>query len=829
MFCHQCKAFWKEAVSKTEAPDVLQSCEDVHWQYHEKVIHQNVRALKRESDHGCHICRIVYATPTSHERQTLLKDHNEPLSIVLILDPSKGPHPILLAEFREAPSDAVRIPRRIVACCSGLLEDRTSDISIENKKHTDLISGELAATIQLGSEMDQSHTGSDGALHLAAFWLKTCISKHETCQLPSTNASTSFVPTRLVDVSGDSIRLIESNLEIGADSDRRFLALSHCWGPTPIIRTLNENYEAHRKAIAPESLSKTFREAVQVTRKLGFRYIWIDSLCIKQDDAQDWAAEAATMCDVYQHATLTIAAAHASSGDIGCFTQRDGLVHFPFSIDLPHDTESRRILFASYGGSTLNHRSALYSRAWVLQEQLLSPRMLVFDGPYIHWECLEMHGSEGMPTSGLSRLELSHKRVRSGIMDTAEYFNHIGATEDDYKDRYTQSRNKHHYWCRIVMDFTFRGMTKPADRLVAIAGVASALGRRTKSEYLAGLWSEHFAAGLLRGISHIERFPSDIYGPDGFEAENNALKWEKQNLAPSWSWAAVTAPVTFSTSATASASRICEVISASVEGSINKQTGRAEIRGHVRRGYVNPVYPYTVRGAAAKYPQMTMAEATRYPGGQYSTFKRRAFQPYLYFLFSETPPSSSTRTGTGKAKGAGKATSPPEHLASHGPFRFVRGCFEPDELLSPAQEITFLAIAQDHAGGQLHKITTSHRADDALKVHSLALVPSPSGKGEYIRVGLAVWDECAWYGYLCGFKNQNNRFVERVQQRQADGRRRKEHAWERVGRKWWWDDFELYEQVEKGAHEHAFQEDCLPDRAKYRAGIEVEERVVVIV
>src|SRR3990170_3947266 len=77
---------------------------------------------------------------------------------------------------------------------------------------------------------------------------------------------------------------------------------------------------------------------------------------IRQDDSEDWQAEAATMCDVYRYATLTIAAAHAPGGDVGCFEERDGLLQLPFVVDIPIpdgadgvQSGNARNLFTCYG------------------------------------------------------------------------------------------------------------------------------------------------------------------------------------------------------------------------------------------------------------------------------------------------------------------------------------------------------------------------------------------------------------------------------------------------------------------------------------------------
>lgn len=69
-------------------------------------------------------------------------------------------------------------------------------------------------------------------------------------------------------------------------------------------------------------LPKTFQEAIALTRKLGVRYLWIDSLCIIQDDHHGWEVESAKMATIYSLSYLTIAATHAADSQQGCFSTR---------------------------------------------------------------------------------------------------------------------------------------------------------------------------------------------------------------------------------------------------------------------------------------------------------------------------------------------------------------------------------------------------------------------------------------------------------------------------------------------------------------------------
>jgi hypothetical protein len=126
MFCEQCQRFWQEAISKAEVPQSISRCEDVKWTYHETVLHRDVLELKHTSDLRCRLCRIIHSTPTDYEHETLLKDVDEPVDVVLSLDPNKGPHPVLSVEFCGPEAHGIKISKRLVASCSGILNERES-------------------------------------------------------------------------------------------------------------------------------------------------------------------------------------------------------------------------------------------------------------------------------------------------------------------------------------------------------------------------------------------------------------------------------------------------------------------------------------------------------------------------------------------------------------------------------------------------------------------------------------------------------------------------------------------------------------------------------
>lgn len=102
----------------------------------------------------------------------------------------------------------------------------------------------------------------------------------------------------------------------------KYVTLSHCWGHGNHLKLSKANIESFSENLEIETLSQTFIDSMVVTLRMSLRYLWIDSLCIIQDDPDDLSEEIAKMCDVYRNGTLNVAAVHARDGDGGCFTER---------------------------------------------------------------------------------------------------------------------------------------------------------------------------------------------------------------------------------------------------------------------------------------------------------------------------------------------------------------------------------------------------------------------------------------------------------------------------------------------------------------------------
>ncbi|KAF2811222.1 heterokaryon incompatibility, partial [Mytilinidion resinicola] len=106
--------------------------------------------------------------------------------------------------------------------------------------------------------------------------------------------------------------------------DTNYVALSHYWGNTHTFITTSTNLAKTYEGIPWLELPKTFQDAVIINRRLGIRYLWIDSLCILQDSESDWHFESARMGEIYTNSYITSAASLAPNGGTGIFHSRSG-------------------------------------------------------------------------------------------------------------------------------------------------------------------------------------------------------------------------------------------------------------------------------------------------------------------------------------------------------------------------------------------------------------------------------------------------------------------------------------------------------------------------
>jgi hypothetical protein len=298
------------------------------------------------------------------------------------------------------------------------------------------------------------------------------------------------------------------------------------WGPEPHFRTTLSNIADFEQSISLKELPRTFQDAILVARRLGFRFLWIDSLCIIQDSRKDWAQEAASMHLYYRRSALTIAVDCARGdheGFLHLARENDPPVAILPSVGLPFElvsdtrlgsTQSVPVVQSPIGNILLRHRRMkdadhLSKRGWTLQETLLSPRTIHYSATELKWNCQKRSCFE----RNLNEALVNHHREQGFLILSNFLSIDKKNLEGGYRDAFER-------WYHILDDYTFRALSVSSDKLPAISGLAHEFSSQIHSTYKAGIWLEDISFGLTWSYSE--------HGikPDSYRA-------------PSWSWAAM--------------------------------------------------------------------------------------------------------------------------------------------------------------------------------------------------------------------------------------------------------------------------------------------------
>ncbi|KAF2017636.1 HET-domain-containing protein [Aaosphaeria arxii CBS 175.79] len=410
--------------------------------------------------------------------------------------------------------------------------------------------------------------------------IQNCVAHHSSCQQ---NASTAL-PTRLLDVlSGDDpdgvrLCLIESNGSDQSYEVGEYCTLSYCYGTgTKIPRTTTKTLQAYQKNIPWIVLPRTFQQAITLTRDLGVRWLWIDALCIVQDDVTDRDREIQNLDTIFGNSFLTMAATSASDSDHGLFrskittdklpvTDNTGWVsdvyvreqptHYSFKASFDEEAHMNDWELPFNTSPDVNLHTPLLTRAWAYAESLLARRVLHFTDSELILECREGYQCEceridnslyDSRATNTVKQELS--RMLSEAVSESDLSTSSETLRDDRADSLVskfaatsingptealfQARDDAlQLWSYIVTEHTARKLTHEEDRLSSIVGVAKVLNRIIQSGYVAGHYT-YSTLGLLW-------YPNDgniCHRPD--------------NSVPSWSWASIEGSPIFFDNATA--------------------------------------------------------------------------------------------------------------------------------------------------------------------------------------------------------------------------------------------------------------------------------------
>jgi Heterokaryon incompatibility protein (HET) len=241
----------------------------------------------------------------------------------------------------------------------------------------------------------QGAPSSEDSLPIIKKWFERCCNSHSKCNI----RQRSFRPTRLLYIGDDVPRLrLSANYEAGV----KYATLSHSWGHISLATLHAGTLQQFRTEIPVEAISKTFKDAICVAKTLDIQYIWIDSLCILQNDSDDWKKESSLIYCVYSNSTINIAASDAIDGTQGCFFKR----RQTWRCQIQGLCAQEELIYECVPPEKhiRDMASPLESRGWRYQERYLAPRTLYFTEREVYWECHHTNACETFPAGFPPRL-----------------------------------------------------------------------------------------------------------------------------------------------------------------------------------------------------------------------------------------------------------------------------------------------------------------------------------------------------------------------------------------------------------------------------------------
>jgi len=319
--------------------------------------------------------------------------------------------------------------------------------------------------------------------------------------------------TQEISVPFDWLVDVDANCIVPAPKDPSFLALSYVWGQTPTLKTTKANLSALRQpgSLAGtlfEAIPATIRHAIGLARLLGQQYLWVDSLCIVQDDGESVRRHIEHLASIFESAVLTIVAADGEDANCGL----NGLRGVANPRELPPTLAlSDTLGITARVGSKITH-SKWSTRGWTLQESLFSRRKLVFIGGSVRWICQSSDYYEEIDSpldmeSGTLRLDGAYHKEKRSVQDLALGYPDMARLMD------------------LLADYSGRALTFDEDILSAISSTLGALWRAFPSGFIYGLPVSFLDAALLWRSSA------------GKLRHRQASSGNQSDCPPSWTWA----------------------------------------------------------------------------------------------------------------------------------------------------------------------------------------------------------------------------------------------------------------------------------------------------
>ncbi|KAF2111123.1 heterokaryon incompatibility protein-domain-containing protein [Lophiotrema nucula] len=307
---------------------------------------------------------------------------------------------------------------------------------------------------------------------------------------------------------------VQQGCLIRATSELRYFALSYVWGDAKQFLCLKKNFDW---LLQPGSLSQcpitqTIKDAFTLVAELEERYLWVDTVCIVQDDPADKMIQINQMATIYNRAIATIIAMSGHSASSGLPGVHPTPRHTSSAVIAPGLRIVQRASLA-YAINEYNYGTQEYiysTRAWTYQERLLSRRCIIFLKEQLFFRCSTHTISEDRyePDIGDS--------AGLNSLDGARAWSHTNFSQDA---RHPSNPEFFRVYEDQIVEYTSKNMGIPADILNAFNGIQTALAEIFGFTFMQGIPIELFHLALLwTPVAAMQRRISDV-------------------AFPSWSWA----------------------------------------------------------------------------------------------------------------------------------------------------------------------------------------------------------------------------------------------------------------------------------------------------
>ncbi|KAJ8066740.1 hypothetical protein OCU04_004130 [Sclerotinia nivalis] len=361
------------------------------------------------------------------------------------------------------------------------------------------------------------HGISNGKRDVSMFsnCFNSCVQNHGECREISVSLGLGVGPSRLIDI--EEMRIVK----MGIDGIPRYFVLSYVWGHPPflLLEKGNEREFSTPGFLQKQVIPRTILDAIEVTRQFGSRYLWVDALCIVQDDLENKMREIDRMHIIYAQAEMTIVAATGNGANSGLIN-----IDPVFTNEDTHPINGSRFTVDPMEMRQEVEFSTWFSRGWTFQELVFSKRILYFTPGRTYYACEEGNWSEDFPFVG----KVDEHKDEDEDQNKSAFYDENLKTGFDFRKKLDPFEN----YSSMVSKMSTRQFTQESDCLNACRGFYTGLLLKGLGGSVCGLPGLCFEFALA------------------WQADGNLSRRQKSSDSrdfgfPSWSWAAWNGPIEY--------------------------------------------------------------------------------------------------------------------------------------------------------------------------------------------------------------------------------------------------------------------------------------------